>query len=159
MTLAQAEDAGLVEVMRDAGRTVFLVHKPMDVHVAAGSGTLQTAPITGEGKRGAATVYDLSAGPLDVQARGAKAAAYSGGRAVSGRPGDRKAPRTTLKRRGGKLVAKAKDDTGVAVTMVQVGKRAKPYKRALRARRGSVVRYWSVDKAGNRERKHRLVVR
>jgi hypothetical protein len=37
--------------------------------------------------------------------------------------------------------------------MVKVGRaKAKPYKRALKVRRGTTVRYWSVDTFGNAEK-------
>jgi hypothetical protein len=71
---------------------------------------------------------------------------------VAARPADRKAPRTTAKRHGRKLVLRARDASGVAVTMVKVGKhRARPYKRPIKIARRTTVRYWSVDVYGNRE--------
>jgi hypothetical protein len=74
-----------------------------------------------------------------------------------------KAPRTTAKvRRSGArrvITLKASDASGVAVTMVQVGKsRPRPYTRTLKVGRRTTVRYWSIDTVGNAERK-RLVSR
>jgi hypothetical protein len=72
-----------------------------------------------------------------------------------------KAPRTTAKvRRSGArrvITLRASDASGVAVTMVQVGKaRPRPYKRALKVGRRTAVRYWSLDTAGNAERRRRV---
>ena len=154
LSLAEAEKAGLVEVMYDEGRTVFVTNRPVAVRVA-GEGTTQVTPITGEGKRGAAVVYD---GPVEVTARGAKTQS-----SVAGHPADVRAPRTTAKvRRTGArrvITLTASDRSGVAVTMVQVGRaRPRPYRRALKVGRRTTVRYWSVDTFGNAERK-RLVKR
>jgi triacylglycerol esterase/lipase EstA (alpha/beta hydrolase family) len=144
MTVDEAERAGLIEVMHDAGRLTFITHQPVVVH-SEGAGSVQVTPITGEGKRGKARVYD---GPVTVSADGAKTSSPS-----PSRPADSKPPRTTARRRGGKLTLKARDASGVSVTMVKVGRaKAKPYKRALKVRRGTTVRYWSIDTFGNVEK-------
>jgi hypothetical protein len=144
MTLGEAEAAGLVEVVREPRRTVFVTSAPVTVRIG-GSGTTQVTPITGEGKRGEARVYD---GPVEVTAKGAATQA-----SVAGRAADAQAPRTTAKRRGGKLTLKAKDASGVAVTMVKVGKAAaRPYRKPMKVGRRTIVRYWSVDTWGNAEK-------
>jgi pimeloyl-ACP methyl ester carboxylesterase len=153
MTLQEAQGAGLVDVMYDPNQTVIVTntHAPITVHVA-GKGTVQVTPITGEGKEGAARVYDVTPAGIAISAQGAKTTSAAPSRAA-----DRTAPRTTLKRRGGRLVAKAKDASGVAVTLVQIGNRKpKRYTKPLKAARRATVRYWSVDVWGNAERKHRL---
>jgi pimeloyl-ACP methyl ester carboxylesterase len=153
MTLQEAEEAGLVDVMNEPNQTVFVTttRKPLTVTVA-GAGTVQVTPITGEGSEGAARVYDVTPAGIAINAQGAHNASSAPSRAA-----DSKAPRTTLKRRGGKLVAKAKDASGVAVTLVQIGNR-KPerYTKPMRVSRRATVRYWSVDVWGNTERKHRM---
>jgi hypothetical protein len=144
MSLAQAEADGLVDVIREPKRTVIVSDGALTVRVG-GQGKTQVTPITGEGKRGASVVYD---GPVVINADGAKTSSSS-----PSRPADLKAPRTTCKRRGGKLTLKATDASGVSVTMVKVGRaKAKPYKRALKVRRGTTVRYWSIDTLGNVEK-------
>jgi hypothetical protein len=153
MTLQEAEDAGLVDVMNEPGQTLFVTttRKPITVSVA-GRGTVQVTPITGEGKEGAARLYDITPAGIAINAQGALNASSAPSRAA-----DRKAPRTTIKRRGGKLVAKASDASGVAVTLVQIGnRRPKRYTKPLRVSRRATVRYWSVDVWGNAERKHRM---
>jgi pimeloyl-ACP methyl ester carboxylesterase len=153
MTLQEAEEAGLVDVMNEPNQTVFVTttRKPLTVTVA-GAGTVQVTPITGEGSEGAARVYDVTPAGIAINAQGAHNASSAPSRAA-----DSKAPRTTLKRRGGKLVTKAKDASGVAVTLVQIGNR-KPerYTKPMRVSRRATVRYWSVDVWGNTERKHRM---
>ncbi len=153
LSLDEAEAAGLIDVMREPGQTLFVTttQKRLSVRVA-GQGTVQVTPITGEGSEGAGRVYDVTPEGIAISAQGANQASSARSRAA-----DRKAPRTTLKRRGGKLVAKAHDASGVAVTLVQVGNR-KPtrYTKPLKVSRRANVRYWSVDVWGNTERKHRM---
>jgi pimeloyl-ACP methyl ester carboxylesterase len=153
MTLPEAEAAGLVDVMHVPGETVFVTttRKPLTVSVA-GRGTVQVTPLTGEGKEGAARVYDVTPAGIAINAQGAHNASTAPSRAA-----DRTPPRTTLKRRGGRLVAKATDASGVAVTLVQIGNR-KPrrYAKPLKVSRRASVRYWSVDVWGNREKARRL---
>jgi pimeloyl-ACP methyl ester carboxylesterase len=144
MTLDAAEAAGLVEAVKEPGRTVFVTSAGVSVRIG-GEGMTQVTPITGEGKRGESRVYD---GPVVVTAAGSKTSSSSPSRAA-----DAKAPRTVAKFRRGRLTLKATDASGVAVTMVKVGKsKARPYKRALQVRRGTTVRYWSIDTFGNAER-------
>jgi pimeloyl-ACP methyl ester carboxylesterase len=153
LSLDEAEEAGLIDVMREPGQTLFVTTtpKPLSVRVA-GRGTVQVTPITGEGTEGAARVYDVTPEGIAINAQGANQASSAPSRAA-----DRKAPRTTLTRRGGKLVAKAYDASGVAVTLVQVGnRRPTRYTKPLKVSRRAKVRYWSVDVWGNTERKHRM---
>jgi hypothetical protein len=97
-------------------------------------------------------VYDVTKGGIAISARGALAASSAPSRAA-----DRTAPRTRLVRRGGKLVAKVKDASGIAVTLVQIGnRRPKRYTKPIKASRAAAVRYWSVDVWGNTERRHRM---
>lgn len=153
MTLDEAEEAGLIDVMREPGQTLFVTttQKPLSVRVA-GRGTVQVTPITGEGSQGAARVYDVTPDGIAINAQGANQASSAPSRAA-----DRTAPRTTLKRRGGRLVAKATDASGVATTLVQIGNRKpKRYTKPLKVSRRAKVRYWSVDVWGNREKARRL---
>jgi pimeloyl-ACP methyl ester carboxylesterase len=153
MTLREAEAEGLVDVIDEPRRTVFVTttDRPLRVHLA-GRGLLQVTPLTGDAKTGEARVYDVTPGGIDVSVKGALQASAAPSRAA-----DRKAPRTTLKRRGGKLVARAKDASGVAVTLVQIGnRRPRRYTKPLRVSRRAKVRYWSVDVWGNTERKRRM---
>jgi triacylglycerol esterase/lipase EstA (alpha/beta hydrolase family) len=144
MTLDQAEAAGLVEAVKEPGRTVFVTSAKLTVQIA-GKGMTQVTPITGEGKPGTSRVYD---GPVVVTADGAKSSSASPSRAA-----DRKPPRTTAKLRRGRLTLTAKDGSGVAVTMVKVGKaKPRPFKKAVKVKRGATVRYWSIDTFGNAEK-------
>jgi hypothetical protein len=153
LTLDEAEEAGLIDVMREPGQTLFVTttSKPLSVRVA-GEGTVRVTPITGEGKEGAARVYDVTPAGIAINAQGALNASSAPSRAA-----DRKAPHTTAKRRGGKLVAKATDASGIAVTLVQIGNRKpKRYTKPTRVSRRATVRYWSIDEWGNREKARRL---
>jgi hypothetical protein len=153
MTLDEAERAGLVDVIREPQRTVFVTTATAPLTVqAAGSGQLEVTPLVGDGKTGAARLYDLTPAGIAVSVQGSHTASSAPARAA-----DRTPPRTTVRRRGSKLVATAKDASGVAVTMVQVGRhRAKPWRAPLKAARTATVRYWSVDVFGNTERKRRV---
>lgn len=155
MSLDDAELAGLVDVVRVPGalRFVTTTRKPLTVR-AAGTGTVTVTPITGDGKEGKARVYDLGATPIAIAADGAETRSAAPSRAA-----DTRAPRTTAVIKRGKLRVKAKDASGIKVTLVQVGKRTPQiYKRPLRVGAKAKVRVWSVDTAGNTERK-RLVKR
>ncbi|MBE2319616.1 hypothetical protein DVA67_026850 [Solirubrobacter sp. CPCC 204708] len=155
MTLVEAEQAGLVDVIRGPRTLQFVTttSKPLSVSLA-GAGAVTVTPITGDGQEGKARVYDLGATPIAIDADGAKTAS-----AAPSRPADTRAPKTTATIKRGKLRVKTKDASGVQVTLVQVGKaRPKVYKRALRVGARAKVRVWSVDTAGNTERK-RLVRR
>lgn len=88
----------------------------------------------------------------------------TGGEVLRGRKADTAAPKTKVKvHRAGRmriLTATAKDSSGVAVTMVQVGKaRPKPWKKALRVSKRAAARYWSVDTLGNAERHRKVSMR
>ena len=138
LTLAEAQARGLVQVVDDG---VFVTNRPVVVHA---EGTVQVTPITGDGRRGESRVY---VGPADISVSGAQVEAT-----VASRPADRTPPRTTAKRRGRKLVLTARDVSGVAVTLVKLGKaRPRPYTRPIAVPRHATVRYWSVDTLGNRE--------
>jgi hypothetical protein len=155
MTLKEAEQAGLVDVIRGTRALQFVTttSKPLSVSLA-GEGTVTVTPITGEGREGKARVYDLAATPIAIDAAGAKTQSAARSRAA-----DTRAPKTTASIKNGKLRVKAKDASGVQVTLVQVGKaRPKVYKRVMRVGAKAKVRVWSVDTAGNTERK-RLVRR
>lgn len=155
MTLKEAEKAGLVDVIRGprALQFVTLTTKPLTVHLA-GEGTATVTPITGEGREGKARVYDLASVPIAIAADGARTASAAPSRAA-----DTRAPRTTASINRGRLRVKATDASGVQLTLVQVGKRApKVYKRSMRVGAKAKVRVWSIDTAGNTERK-RLVRR
>jgi len=66
-------------------------------------------------------------------------------------------PRRLSVVRGGELVAKARDASGVATTLIQIGNRKpKRYTKPITVSRRAKVRYWSVDIWGNAERKHRM---
>ncbi|WP_028061388.1 lipase/acyltransferase domain-containing protein [Candidatus Solirubrobacter pratensis] len=147
MTLDEAEKAGLVDVIREPDRTVFVTTttEPLTVH-AAGTGQLEVTPLIGDAKTGAAKLYDLAPAGVDVSAAGSRSASSAPARAA-----DRRAPRTKAKLRRGKLTLRARDASRVAVTMVRVGgRKARPYKRPLRLGHAK-VRYWSVDEWGNAE--------
>lgn len=166
LSLQAAEAAGLVELIDDGRKRVFVPTVPVTIHFGPGSGgTVQTAPITGDGRRGASTVYDIPAAGMDVASRGTQAVAVAtGGGVLKGRKADTTAPRTTVKvRRAGQrriLTASAKDPSGVAVTMVQVGKaRPKPWKKSLKVSKRATVRFWSVDTLGNAERHRKVKLR
>ncbi len=150
MSLKEAEKAGLIDVVRIPGalRFVTTTSQPLSVS-AAGTGTLTVTPITGDGSEGKARVYDLSAAPINVVADGASSRSSAPSRAA-----DTRAPKTVASFKRGKLHASAKDAGGVAATFVQVGsKTPRPYTRAMKVARKGRVRVWSVDKAGNTERK------
>src|SRR5262249_8130549 len=59
LTLAEAERAGWVEVLRTSKRITFIINTALQI-TDKGAGTMQVTPITGDGKRGEAKVYDLS---------------------------------------------------------------------------------------------------
>jgi hypothetical protein len=154
MTLLEAEKAGLVDAVHEPHRTVFVTTstEALTIH-AAGAGQLQVTPLIGDARTGTAKVYDLTPAGVDVSAQGSRTAATAPSRAA-----DRTAPRTRVTRRGSKLRATATDASGVAVTMVQVGKRRpRPWTKPLTVSRRTAVRYWSVDVWGNAERKRRRV--
>jgi hypothetical protein len=166
MSLRDAESAGLLQLIDDGKKLVFIPIAPLHVHVPAGhAGTVQINPITGEGERGTGTVYEIPAAGMNVTARGTQAvAAAADGAVLKGRKADTAPPRTKVKvRRSGSrriLTATAKDASGVAVTMVKVGKgRAKPWTKRLKVSRRATVRYWSVDTLGNAERPRKVKLR
>ena len=155
MTLAQAEDAGLVDVIDEPGRTVFVTNtrQSLTVHLA-GTGTVRVTLLSGDAKTGPARVYDLTPAGIDVGVQGARSTS-----SAPSRTADRTPPSTKLSFRGGELRAKAKDASGVAATLVQVGKgKPRRYTRPIRIARAATVRYWSVDVWGNSERKRSMRV-
>jgi hypothetical protein len=130
---------------------VTTTDRSLRVHLE-GQGLLQVTPLTGDAKTGKARVYDVTPGGVDVTVKGALQASSAPSRAA-----DRTPPRTRLVRRGGRLVAKATDASGVALTLVQIGNRKpKRYTKPLRVSRRATVRYWSVDVWGNSEKARRL---
>jgi len=150
MTLQEANDAGLIDLAKTPHGLIFTTSttKPL-TFTGSGEGTVQVTALTGDAKTGASRVYELSSTPITIVAKGAQASSTA-----RSTPADRTPPKTTASFQRGKLRVKAKDAGGVAVTYVQVGKQApKVYKRPMRVARKGKVHVWSVDKAGNSERR------
>jgi pimeloyl-ACP methyl ester carboxylesterase len=150
MTLEQASAAGLIQLARTPHGLTFVTttDKPL-TYEAAGTGTVTVTPLTGDAQKGPARVYELSAKPIAITSRGAASAS-----AAKSRPADTTGPKTTAAIKRGKLRVRARDASGVAATFFQVGRRApKIYRRALKVTRTGRIRVWSVDRAGNTERK------
>ncbi|MDA0167842.1 alpha/beta fold hydrolase [Solirubrobacter taibaiensis] len=130
MSVDDAERAGHVQVIAFGGETKIVASG--DVRVELPKGT-------------AGVVRELSD-------RGASAPKhYVGTKPVAK---DTKAPVTTAKWRGGKLVLKAKDASKVAATFVVIGGKQRVYKRPLKlsAKQRKGAKYGSVDVWGNAER-------
>ncbi len=150
LDLDEAERAGLIDAIREPGRTVFVTttRQALSVHVA-GTGTLEVTPLTGDGTTGTPRVYDVTPAGIAVTATGARTATAAPAHAADTTP-----PRTTARLRNGRLTVRASDRSGIAVTLVQVGRHTpRVYRRPLRMARHTHLLVWSVDKAGNVERK------
>jgi hypothetical protein len=147
LSLQQAENAGLVQVVSVGPTTKIVARNGSDVRVELPTGGTATVR----------TVTDKGAGPVRRFA-GAMSVALGGSGAVTrnGKPlkpaaKDTTPPRTTAKLRRGKLILSARD---AAATYVTVAGKARRYTKPLKLTRKQLAKatFWSVDRWGNAER-------
>lgn len=154
-SLAEAEQAELVQVIEFGGSVKVVAHGGSDVRMELPSGS--TAVVRDFTDKGASAERRYS-GATSIALGGSGAVTGKSGKALKPAAKDKQPPKTTARLRGGKLVLKAKDASKVAATFVVIGGSKRAYKQPLKltAKQLKKATYGSVDVWGNVEKPRRI---